>query len=104
MTTEIKNKMSETPSENIPLPAVTIRRLQEEIHEYRKIYYGEMPEYINLSVTDGYNLEAEMYNIGSYSVVADRVNGMGFRFMGIRVLRSMDVKQGEVILSRSNGR
>lgn len=81
------------------LAAVSINRLVEEIMKFKKLNYGENPKNINLSITDGYELEAEIINkTGQYMNTMRELHK--FQFMGIRVIRSMDVDKGEIILNK----
>jgi hypothetical protein len=82
---------------NPMLAAVSINMLVEEIMKFKRLNYGENPKNINLSITDGYELEAEIINTtGQYM----NRNLHKFQFMGIRIIRSMDVDKGEIILNK----
>lgn len=86
------------------LPPVTVDYLSELVHQFRKDNMGEYPHYISLSIEDAHRLEAEMYSIGAYHVVADKAYGRRLRFQGAEIIRSSDIAKGEVILSRRNWR
>lgn len=70
--------------------------LANKIYEYRHINDGNYPEFININEDDFVDLEGELRR--SFYTCAELLQKEQ-KFMGVRILRTRDLKRGELILS-----
>lgn len=71
-----------------------VDRLSHMVHQYRKDHYGDYPNLITIHPL----MRARLIDAARHMITIPQ-EGKDFRFMGVRVVRSMDVTEEEILIT-----